>query len=64
MSNIAKNLKNARPRSMSQEDAARLANIGVTSLSNYETGKTDIPLSIAQKLCKIYGVSESVLFED
>ena len=64
MEDIPKNLKNARPRTMTQKEAAKKIGISINSLSNYENGHTDIPVSIAQKLCELYGVSESILFSE
>ena len=54
-SEIANKIMNARPRTMTQEEASKRLGISKATLSAYENGKTQIPFAIVLKMCCIDG---------
>ena len=62
-SNIPANLKIWREYyGLSLEKVAEFLNVTHTTISNYETGKRDIPLNVLSKLAEdLYGIDLSVL---
>ncbi len=42
---------------LTQEEAGKLIGISADRISNYETGKSKLPLSVFKKMEKVYGVT-------
>ncbi|MPZ99962.1 MAG: helix-turn-helix domain-containing protein [Dehalococcoidia bacterium] len=42
---------------LSQEEVAWEADVAQGSISNYETGRNDIPLSVLVSICRAFGIS-------
>ena len=59
---IALKIKNARPRTMTQDEACEALGISRATLSSYENGKTELTVQMLAKMCKVYGVEPSSLF--
>ena len=62
---VSENLKNFRDSSdYSQLDLAQFLGIERGAYANYESGSREMPYELVLKICELYGISISSLFEE
>jgi len=62
---VSENLKNFRDSSdYSQLDVAQFLGIERGAYANYESGSREMPYELVLKICELYGISVSSLFEE
>ena len=62
---VGENLKRFRIASdYSQSDVAEYINIDRGAYANYESGSREMPYQLVLKVCELYGISLSMLFDE
>lgn len=62
---VGKNLKLFRDSAdLKQQEVADILEIERGAYANFESGNREMPFNLLQKVCEIYGVSLTVLFEE
>jgi transcriptional regulator with XRE-family HTH domain len=62
---VGENLKRFRSASdYSQLDVAEYLNIDRGAYANYESGSREMPYPLVVKVCELYGISLSMLFDE